>query len=172
MLQILCYLGKSRIHTPEQINVRNIKFPVPAQVERALVMGQPCRIRFFGPAEGLLKGDPIAALIPHGPDQDTGTVAVPYDHGPDPVQGSFYEIRIVGDPDMGQTHPFRVIILPKVKRGCSMAFIVCFINDIEPHTVTELIEPGYIRIMAGPDRVEIVALDHAQIQERLIHAAD
>ena len=73
---------------------------------------------------------------------------------------------------MGQTHPFRVIILPEVKRGSSMAFIVGFINDIEPHTVTELIEPGHIRIMAGPDRVEIVALDHAQIQERLIHAAD
>ena len=172
MLQILCYLGKSRIHTPEQINVRNIKFPVPAQVERAFVMGQPCRIRFFGPAEGLLKSDPIAALIPHGPDQDTGTVAVPYDHGPDPVKGGFCEIRIVGDPDMGQTHPFRVIILPEVKRGSSMAFIVGFINDIEPHTVTELIEPGHIRIMAGPDRVEIVALDHAQIQERLVHTAD
>ena len=52
-----------------------------------------------------------------------------------------------------------------------MALIVGFVYDVEAQFVAELVEPGRIGIMAGPDRVEIVGLDHAQVLQRLIEAA-
>ena len=52
-----------------------------------------------------------------------------------------------------------------------MALIVSLIDDIETQLVAELIKPGHIGIMAGPDRVEVIRLDHLQIPQRLFQRA-
>ena len=113
-LQVVRHLGEGRVHAPEEVDVGDVELPVAAQVESAFVVGEPGGVRLFGPPQGPLESDAVAALIAHGPDQDAGTVAVPDDHGPDPVQRGLNERRVVGDSDMSQAHAFRVIILAKI----------------------------------------------------------
>ena len=172
IVQIIRHLGKGGVHAAEEIDVRDVEFPVAAEIKGALVVSQPCGIRFFGPAERLLEGDSVAAFIAHGPDQNAGAIAVSQDHGSNPVQRGLDEVRIIRDPDMGQPHSLGVVVLAKIQRRRSVALIVSFVDHIETHAVAELIEPGNIRIVAGPDSVKVVGLDHAKIQQRLVHGAN
>ena len=172
IVQIIRHLGKGGVHAAEEIDVRDVEFPVAAEIKGALIVSQPCGIRFFGPAERLLEGDSVAAFIAHGPDQNAGAVAVPQDHGAHPVQRGLDEVRIVRDPDVGQAHALRVVILIKVQRRRAVTLIVGLVDHIQSCAVAELVEPGNIRIVAGADRVEVVCFDHAQVQKGLVHAAD
>ena len=64
---------------------------------------------------------------------------------------------------MGHTHTLVVIILVVAEGPGAVALIVGLVDDIESELVTELIEIGNIRIVAGPDSVEIVLFDHEKV---------
>ena len=172
IVQIVCHLGKGGIHAPEQVDVGDVKLPIPAQIEGALIVRQPRGVRLLGPPQGFLKGDAIAALVAHGPDQNAGAVPVPQDHGAHPVERGLHKVRIVCNSYVCQPHPLRIVIFAKIQRRRPMALIVRLIDHIESHAVAELIEPRNIGIVAGSNRVEVVGLDHAKVQQGLVHRTD
>ena len=142
IFQIVRHLVESRIHTPVEVDIGDIKLPDRTCIESALVGRQPGRVVFSGPAQSFLKRAAVTAFVAHGPDQYGGAVPVPDDHGPDPVQSRLDEIRIVRDTEMRLAHPLRVILFSECERTRPMALIVGLVDDIEPQFVTELIKPG------------------------------
>ena len=142
IVQIVRDLVEAGIHAPVEVNIRDIKLPDRTHIKSTLIMGQSCRVVFFGPTQSFLKGAAVTALVAHGPYQNGRTVPVPDDHGPDPVQRRLDEIRVVRDPEMGFAHPLRVILFPEGEGSRPMALIIGFVDDIEAQLITELIKPG------------------------------
>ena len=171
VVEVIRDFVKTRVHAPDEVDTRDIEVLVGAFIERALIGREPRRVGLLCPAQSLFERAAVTALVSHRPDQDRGAVPVPDDHGTDPVQRRLDEIRVVRDPDMRLAHPLRVVLLPEREGAGPVALIVGFVYDVEAQFVAELVEPGRIGIMAGPDRVEIVGLDHAQVLQRLIEAA-
>ena len=64
---------------------------------------------------------------------------------------------------MGKPHALVVVVLVVAERPGAVAFVVGFVYDIESELITDLVEIGHIRIMAGTNSVEIVLFDHVEI---------
>ena len=64
---------------------------------------------------------------------------------------------------MGKPHALVVVILVVAERPGAVAFVVGLVYDIESELITDLVEIGHIRIMAGTNSVEIVLFDHVEI---------
>ena len=169
VLQIRFDLLKGRIHPSDEVDLVKLVFPVFWQIIGTLIGGEPCRVRLLRPPERFLKGASVPALVPHGPDQDAGTVPVPQHHGTHPVQGRLDEGRIIRDPPVGQLHSLRIVVFPEIQRRRAVALIVRFVDHVESHAVVELVKIRDIRIVACPHRVEIVGLDHFQVSAYLFH---
>ena len=162
-VQIIRNIFEGRVHSAEKIDIGYVIFTVMCSVKGTLIGRQSGRINFFCPSEGFLKGAAVTAFITHGPDEDRGTVAVPYDHGTYPVQCWLDEVRIVRNSYMSHTHPFRVIVLIEGERTGTMAFVVSLVDHVEAEFITQLVEPGNIRVMTCPDRIKVMLLDHMQV---------
>ena len=166
-VEIVCNIFESRVHAAVEIDVRNIIRPVPRHIICALIVRQSGRVGSLRPAERLLKGATVSAFIPHGPDKDGRPVAVSQHHGGHPVQSRFDESGIVCDPFMRELHPLGIIIFCVIQGRRPVAFIVRFVDNIQPQFVTELVKIRSVRIVAGTDSVEIIFLDHEQILQHL-----
>ena len=103
-IQIVCDFIERRIHSAEEIDIRDIVLSVPGHVERALIVGKPCGICLFRPAERFFKCTSVPALISHGPDEDARSVPIAQDHGFHAVKSRQYKCGIVRNLLMSQPH--------------------------------------------------------------------
>ena len=132
-------------------------------------MSQPAGIILFRPCQSLFKSAAIATFISHRPDDHTGTVFVPFHQLFYPVKSGFIEFWIIRYQFVPSASTFLVGIIGIAQHPRSMALIVCFIDDKEAIFVTHLIKHRLIRIMAGPDCIEIVLFHHFQILFHLLY---
>ena len=116
------------------------------------------------PAQRFLEGTSVGTLVSHGPPEHAGTVLVPDDTLAHAVQGGFDKRRIVGDPC--------ILGAPLLLVGAerTVALIVRLVHHIEPVLVAELVELRCVRVMACPDRVDIVLFHQAQVPVHLFQA--
>ena len=118
------------------------------------ILHWPGRIAFLDPGISGFKIDTITRFISERPDYDRGMVFIPFDHVDRPFQVSLFPVRIVPES------PVRMITH-------AVRFDVGLIDHIEPVLIAQLIPAGNIRIMTGPDCIDVElfhqpdVLDHA-----------
>ena len=162
IVQIFLDLSDGGVHSAEQVHIGEVVFSLVAVVPGGFIMGQTAGIKLLGPGKSLLKGNAVAALITHGPDDHTGAVLVPVDTALGPVHSSIDPIRIVRN-GRGPV----IVALPigfcigMIERTATVAFVVSFVNNKEAVLVAELIEQRRVGIMTGTDGGHIV-LPHDQ----------
>ncbi len=94
-----------------------------------------------------LKGRPLPRLVAQGPEQDRGVVLVPLHHAPHPVHAGFGPDGVAG----------RKLISHAVGLEVGLA------DDVEPVLVAELQPARVIRVVRGPDRVDVELLEELDI---------
>ena len=97
------------------------------------------------------------------PDQDRGMILVPLIAGIHPVQHHRKVLHPV--PRYGIFRP----LLPLLHHEPDpVALHIVFRDEIEPELIAEPVEKGGIRIMAGPDRIDIVSLHEEEIPPHIL----
>ena len=172
-VQITLQTLQGRVHIAVQVDVGEIILTLAAAVLAALIMGQTSGIEMLGPGKGCLEAASVGAFITHGPADDRGAVLVTLDAALGAVHGCFQKFGIICEGFVPGFHMVLPdVIFLAVQRGSAMTFVISFVNDEKSVLITQLVEHGSIRIVAGADGIEVVLLDHSQIPLHVLDADD
>ena len=143
----ICDFGNAQFALPEEGHL-----PVPFVVHRPAGI-QP----FHFPAHGQNHG-PGQALVAAAPDQDARVVPVPPDHGTYPVGQQRLPVLPVPGEHLVRADPSVPQHVPH-----AVAFHIVLVNHVQPQLVAQAVDRARVRIVAGPDRVDVVPLHQDQI---------
>jgi len=147
---------RGRVHLALHIAGRG---PGPV-VENALVVDQAVPIELPEPVRHIPDDRPAVRLVSHGPDQNGGMVFIPLVTGVHAVQQKLPPAQVVGGYCPGRG-------LPELdRRPAGVRLHIVFRDHIQAEFVTEPVQGGGIRIMAGPHRVDVVLFHQDQVLPR------
>jgi len=128
----------------------------------AFIVDGACRVE--RPEQlGHLENDLAAkGLVAAGPDQDRRVVFVPLDQRVDAIEQQVLPFEMVTRQD--RLNPFARE--PAHVPG-TVGLHVRFIDHIEAIFVAEMVEARIIGVMAGPDRIDVVALHGQDVVQQL-----
>ncbi len=109
------------------------------------VMNRSGIVTLMNPLVAGRKIDAVSCFISHRPDDDGRVVFVPLHHASYAIEVRFFPGGIFSKTFFTITH--------------SVRFNVGFINNVNPKFVTQVIPPGIIRIMTGPDGIDVILLE-------------
>ena len=168
--QIFIHEFQGSIHLAPQIQVGIIILTVIIYILGGFIMGQTAGIKVLRPSQCQFKAATVGRLIAHGPNNSAGTVLIPLNHPLYTVHDRTNEIRIVCHHHI----PFFVVaelsVMPAMLRTVSLN--ICFVDNIETITVTEIIEKRMAGIVAGANTVEIVFFQKFQFPFCLLKIDD
>ena len=110
---------------------------------------RPRRVALLDPGIGVLEVDAVAGFVPERPDDDRRMVLVPLDHAGDPVEVGRAPGGIFGQALLAVAHAVR--------------FDVGLVDDVEAVLVAELVPARVVRVVAGPDGVDVRTLHDLDI---------
>ena len=142
-------VGNGRVHGAHHVGDRGLGVQVVH--ERALVVEGTGRVGAAHPRGGGVVGRAVAGLVAEGPHHDAGVRGVALDHAAHPLLDHAVEPGVEAQ-----------------RRLPGMGLDVGLVDQVEPQLVAELGQVLVVRVVRGPDGVEVVGLHEQQVEPGLL----